>query len=75
MGDYLLSSMVSLYAPSWMDCLRMVENCTCVGTSDGLSKGHLVVLLDGVIVGIMDAPWDSACDGFIAVSFDGLIEG
>eukprot|EP00978_Attheya_sp_CCMP212_P035567 scaffold155482_cov58-Attheya_sp.AAC.1 len=64
--------MVSLYAPSWMDRLRMVENCTRVGTFDGLSKGSLVGLLDGVLVGIMDAPWDSACDGFIDdVSFDG----
>eukprot|EP00978_Attheya_sp_CCMP212_P030268 scaffold110648_cov62-Attheya_sp.AAC.3 len=72
MGAYLLSSMVSLYAPSWMDCLRMVENCTRVGTFDGLSKGCLVGLLDGVLVGIMDAPWDSACDGFIDVSFDGV---
>eukprot|EP00978_Attheya_sp_CCMP212_P019881 scaffold56381_cov62-Attheya_sp.AAC.1 len=62
--------MVSLYAPSWMDRLRMVENCTHVGTFDGLSKGHLVGLLDGVLVGIMDAPWDSACDGFIDVSFN-----
>jgi hypothetical protein len=56
----------------------MVENCTHVGTFDGLSKlseGRLVGLLNGVIVGIPDTPWEGACDGFISVSFGRVIEG
>jgi hypothetical protein len=52
-GDCLLSLMVALYA-SWMDRLRMVENCISVGTFDGLSERCLVELLDGGIVVITD---------------------
>ena len=65
---------VPLYAP-WMDRLRMVENCTHVGTFDGLSERRLVGLLDGVVLGITDGPQEDACDGFIDVSFNGVIEG